>query len=539
MPSRPFSRLNPITFLQTFIAQSLEISETRERKECAGATNKIGQLGLVASACFEDAYREEHSLAGPLDPDQYASMIIEIKNIIGGNFSRASSEPGMVRVINSNCPFGAAVKQAPELCQMTSSLFGGIAARNFGYGKVILDKRIAAGDSLCEARIYIDPDQAAEDQGDEYRHNRGVIIGKTASTEVSARVEQQMSKVWCGSKLKKPDAGAIRIVAESAGMRKALEAVEIVGPTLASVLVTGETGVGKEIIARAIHAMSERWNSQFVAVNCGAIPENLVESALFGHERGAFTGAYEVHHGFFERADKGTLFLDEIDSLPLPAQVRLLRVLQENEFERVGGRQTLAADVRVIAAANCQLDKLIAKGAFRIDLYYRLNVVTIHIPPLRERPDDIPSLVTLILARLSGKYHKKLDKLSRHALQQLLSYNWPGNVRELENVLERSFLFSTGPVLEEVSLPETLALTQHMPPQPRPRGDSHSLKEAKKQAADIVEETMLKELLANFHGNVSKVAKSLMLTPRAVHQKLRSHRIDPNFFRVGPGPAGE
>lgn len=539
MPSRPFSRLNPITFLQTFIAQSLEIGEVRTRKEYAGTTNKIAQLGLVASACFEDAYREEHSLAGPLDHDAYTDMIIEIKNTIGGNFSRASSEPGMVRVINSNCPFGAAVKQAPELCQMTSSLFGGIAARNFGYGKVILDKRIAAGDRLCEARIYINPDQANQYQGDEYRHNEGVIFSKTASSEVSARVEKQFSKAWCGATLKKPKTDTMRIVAKSSGMRQALEAVEIVGPTMANVLVTGETGVGKEIIARAIHAMSERWSKQFVAVNCGAIPENLVESALFGHERGAFTGAYEVHHGFFERADKGTLFLDEIDSLPLQAQVRLLRVLQENEFERVGGRQTLAANVRIIAAANSPLDKLIAKGAFRIDLYYRLNVVTINIPPLRERPGDIPSLATLILARLSEKYHKKLDKLSQHALERLLSYDWPGNVRELENVLERSFLFSAGPVLEEVSLPEAFPQTQHLPPQRRTRGDSRSLKEAKKQASDKVEEAMLKELLASFHGNISKVAKSLNLSPRAVHQKLSSHQIDPNFFRTGPNHSGE
>jgi DNA-binding NtrC family response regulator len=533
MPNHPFSRLNPITFLQTFVAQSLEISAVCEREKSDSPTNKIEQLGLNASSCFEAVYREERTLVGPLDHAQYADMIVEIKNKIGGSFSRASSEPGMVRVINTCCPFGEAVKQAPGLCQMTSSVFGGIAARNFGYAKVILDKRIAVGDGMCEARIYIDPIQASQYPGDEYHHKGEVIVGKSASTEVGIRIEKQMNKVWCGTKSRKLDtANSPRMVAQSPGMRKALETVEIVAPTTASVLITGETGVGKEVIARAIHAMSERWNNKFVAVNCGAIPENLVESVLFGHERGAFTGAYEVHHGFFERADKGTLFLDEIDSLPLPAQARLLRVLQENEFERVGGKQSLTADVRIVAAASSQLDKLIAQGIFRLDLYYRLNVVPVYIPPLRERPEDIPPLAALILSKLSEKYHKSLHKLSKHALAQLMAYDWPGNVRELENILERSFLFASGPVLEQVKLPEKSSQMQPMSEQPLVQETSRTLKEAKKQAADKVEEAILKELLANFQGNISKVAKSLNLTPRAVHQKLTLHQIDQNTFRT-------
>jgi transcriptional regulator with PAS, ATPase and Fis domain len=280
--------------------------------------------------------------------------------------------------------------------------------------------------------------------------------------------------------------------------------------------------------------MSERWNSKFLAVNCGAIPENLVESVLFGHERGAFTGAYEVHQGFFERADKGTLFLDEIDSLPLPAQARLLRVLQENEFERVGGKQSLSTDVRIVAAAGSQLDKLIAQGVFRRDLYYRLNVVPIHIPPLRERPEDIPPLAASILTRLSEKYRKNPHKLSRRALAQLTSYDWPGNVRELENVLERSFLFTSGQLLEQVALPKKPSQPQHVPQQSLVQQTSCTLKEARKRASDEVEEAMLRELLANFRGNIKKVAQSLHITPRAVHQKLTQHRIDPNAFRLSP-----
>lgn len=342
-----------------------------------------------------------------------------------------------------------------------------------------------------------------------------------------------MNKVWCGTKSGKPDAAnRPRIVAQSPGMRQALETVEIVAPTTASVLITGETGVGKEVIARAIHAMSERWNNKFLAVNCGAIPENLVESVLFGHERGAFTGAYEVHQGFFERAYKGALFLDEVDSLPLPAQARLLRVLQENEFDRIGGKQSLPADVRIVAAAGSQLDKLIAKGVFRDDLYYRLNVVPVYIPPLRERPEDIPPLAASILTRLSEKYRKHPRKLGRHALAQLMRYDWPGNVRELENILERSFLFASGQVLEQVTLPKESFQTQSAPPHSLVQETSRTLKEARKRAADTVEEAMLKELLTSFRGNIKKVAQSLHITPRAVHQKLSQHQIDPSAFRL-------
>ncbi|HET9113378.1 MAG TPA: sigma 54-interacting transcriptional regulator [Burkholderiales bacterium] len=533
MSSQPFSRLNPLNFLQTFVVQSLESNDKNGEKP--SPLGRIEQLGLNAAACFEAAYREERVLEGALDHAQYADMIVEIKNKIGGGFSRASSEPGMVRVINSRCPFGDAVRHAPELCQMTSSVFGGIAARNFGYAKVLLDKRIAVGDGLCEARIYIDPEQAAQHSGDEYHHKGEIIVGKSAYAEVGMRIEKRMSKVWCGIPARKSGSpGSPGLVARSPGMCKALEVVEVVAPTKASVLITGETGVGKEVAARAIHAMSERWNNKFVAVNCGAIPENLVESVLFGHERGAFTGAYEVHHGFFERADKGTLFLDEIDSLPLLAQARLLRVLQENEFERVGGKQCLTADVRIVAAGGNQLDKLIAQGLFRLDLYYRLNVVPIYIPPLRERPEDILPLAEMMLSRLSEKYHKRIHTLSRQAVAQLMAYGWPGNVRELENILERSFIFAAGAELEQVMLPEAASSTPGMPEHAGSGTASRTLKAARKHAADKAEETMLKELLEKFGGNISKVAKSIEISPRAVHQKLSLHRIDPKVFRLPP-----
>ena len=528
MPDKLFSHLNPILFLQTFVAQSVEVSAKMGGGKGNDRLNYIERLGLTASGCFEAAYRQESGQDGPLDHDKYAGMIVEIKNKIGGNFSRASSEPGMVRVVNTRCPFGEAVMQAPELCKMTSSVFGGIAARNFGYAKVILDKRIAVGNGMCEARIYTDPEKAAAFEGDEYHREQGVIRGREASVKAQIIRDRRGGKVWCGVSPSQPeDSDKPSVVAKSPAMLNALEIVKVVAPTTATVLITGETGVGKEVIARRIHATSERWNRNFVAVNCGAIPENLVETTLFGHERGAFTGAYEVHHGLFEQAEGGSLFLDEIDSLPLAAQARLLRVLQGSEFERVGGKQRLSADVRVIAAASARLDKFIAEGTFRKDLYYRINVVPILIPPLRERREDLLPLVNHILVQLSAKYKKVIKALSEAAMARVMQYNWPGNVRELENVLERSFLFSTGPIMSELLLPQAGGGASSSVYQPV----DLSLKEAKQQAGEQIEALILKEALTRFCGNISEVAKFLRLTPRAIHQKINLHSIDPDDYR--------
>lgn len=533
MDKKYFSHLNPIAFLQTFVSKSIEAGEKLGCVKCNGNNrlNHIEQLGLNASSCFEGAYRQESELDGTLDHDQYADMIVEIKNKIGGNFSRATSEPGMVRVINTRCPFGETVMQAPELCRMTSSVFGGIAARNFGYAKVILDKRIAVGDGMCEVRIYTDAEKAATLQGDEYHREHEVIRGQLASAKASIDLGKSGRGTWCNARTDKSEhIKGPAFVARSPVMLKVLETVDVAAPTTATVLITGETGVGKEVVARRLHALSERWNKSFVAVNCGAIPENLVETVLFGHERGAFTGAYEVHHGLFERAEGGSLFLDEIDSLPLATQARLLRVLQNGEFERVGGKQNLSANVRVIAAAADQLEKLIAEGAFRKDLYYRLNVIPINLPPLRERREDILPLVDHILAQLAARYHKTDKTLSQRAIERVTQYNWPGNVREMENVLERTFLFSPGTVITEVQLPETGSTG----PVESGQAADQSLKEAKRCAVDQLEAQILKQALTRFHGNISEVAKSLEVTPRAVHQKLNLHSIDPKAYRSQP-----
>ena len=243
------------------------------------------------------------------------------------------------------------------------------------------------------------------------------------------------------------------IVGVSEGIRRVLGAVEKVGPTDSSVLIYGESGTGKELVARALHRSSLRAAGPFVRVNCGALPRELVESELFGHEKGAFTNAVRQRKGKFELAEKGTIFLDEIADLPLDTQVNLLRVLQEKEFDRVGGEATLQADVRVVAATNRPLKEMVADGSFREDLYYRLEVIPLFLPPLRERREDIPLLVGHFLERKSREINVPLRRLTDEALKILCDYPWPGNVRELENIIERTIVLSDGEVIGPADLP--------------------------------------------------------------------------------------
>jgi transcriptional regulator with GAF, ATPase, and Fis domain len=241
------------------------------------------------------------------------------------------------------------------------------------------------------------------------------------------------------------------IIGQSSVMQRVMSQIEQVAKTKAAVLVTGETGVGKELVARAIHRLSYRHDKPFIRVHCSALPENLIPSELFGHERGAFTGATSRRIGRFELADGGTLFLDEMGDLPADIQTRLLRVLQTKEFERVGGTATLRSDFRLISATNTNLEHEVNAKRFRADLYYRINVFPIHVPPLRERKEDIPLLARHFLKIYSTRMRKEFDGISREDMDRLIQYNWRGNVRELENIIERGCILSTGSMLQ---LPE-------------------------------------------------------------------------------------
>ena len=268
------------------------------------------------------------------------------------------------------------------------------------------------------------------------------------------------------------------IIGDSQLLRSTLSQVELAAPANTTVLILGETGTGKELIARAIHNLSPRCERTFVKVNCASIPAGLLESELFGHERGAFTGAIAQKIGRFEFADRGTLFLDEVGDLPLELQPKLLRVLQEQEFERLGGNRTLRVDVRVVAATNADLAALVAERKFRSDLYYRLNVFPIHVPPLRERPEDVPLLVRYFVQKFSRRQNKTVAYIPSNVMDALVHYPWPGNIRELENLIERAVLLSPGKELrvplaelEELTPPAALAapLGDAIPPIPTPR----------------------------------------------------------------------
>ena len=256
----------------------------------------------------------------------------------------------------------------------------------------------------------------------------------------------------------------LNLVGHSPKFRALLDEINVVAPVDCAVLVQGETGTGKEVVAQAIHEASPRRQNRFVALNCAAIPSALLESELFGHERGAFTGAVAQTAGRFQAADRGTLFLDEIGDLPLELQPKLLRVLQEKEFERLGGGRTVRVDVRVIAATNQDLWGMVQERKFRADLYYRLNVFPITLPPLREREDDIPLLIEYFVQKFAGRQGKLIDRIPEDVIETLMRHSWPGNIRELQNIIERAVIMTTGPVLDmqTIDLRKTERMTQNM-----------------------------------------------------------------------------
>lgn len=315
------------------------------------------------------------------------------------------------------------------------------------------------------------------------------------------------------------------IVGESAAIRQIFDLIKRVSPGKSTVLITGESGTGKELIARAIHQNSPRREKPFVAVSCGAIPENLLESELFGHIKGSFTGAIANKMGLFELADTGTLFLDEIGELPLLIQVKLLRVLQERQFKRVGGTKDISIDVRIIAATNRDLRKMVADNLFREDLYYRLHVIPIHLPSLRERKEDIPLLVEHFLEKCSHEIGKHFTRITEEALSKLVSYNWPGNIRELENAIERAVALEMNSVIDVKSLPENIrGATSHdsslIPSDIPPEGINLE------NVVDEIEKDLLVKALQKTGWVKKRAAKLLHLSFRSFRYRLDKFNID-------------
>ncbi len=325
------------------------------------------------------------------------------------------------------------------------------------------------------------------------------------------------------------------IIGQSAGMQELYKAIGRAAPTDATVLIRGESGTGKELVARAVYQHSRRGNAPLLVVNCVAIPETLLESELFGYERGAFTGAHARRIGKFEQADGGTIFLDEIGDIPLGVQAKILRVLQERSFERIGGNETIRVDVRVLAATNRSLEQAIARGAFREDLYYRLNVVNLVLPPLRERREDIPSLVEYFMRRYAAQLTIERPLIANEALDIFKRYAWPGNVRELEHCVYRAMVFSAGhpiqpsdvaraiaPVVDDgahtlLSVNESLRqlVARYL--------DANSGSGAHEQLLAVLDKLLVSEAMRRSHGNQTQAAKILGLTRPTLHAKIRRH----------------
>lgn len=305
-----------------------------------------------------------------------------------------------------------------------------------------------------------------------------------------------------------------RIIGSSSAMQQVYEIIGMVSETDAGVVIQGETGTGKELVARTIHERSTRSSHTFLAVNCGALPDALLEAELFGHVRGAFTGAVSDRAGHFEEAHGGTLFLDEVAELPLSSQVKLLRVLQEHEITRVGESTTRKVDVRIIAATNNDLGAMVRQGSFREDLYYRLHVVGITLPPLRDRTDDIPDLVAAIIQKLNNRYDKTIDGCMPEVLSTLTSYSWPGNVRELEHVLEHAFVVTprSQRVLTIGSLPEQVK---------QPPRQVHTERPARSTTHAMDERSQVTHTLAQAGGNKAKAARMMGITRAGLYKKLR------------------
>ncbi len=330
----------------------------------------------------------------------------------------------------------------------------------------------------------------------------------------------------------------VGIIGNAAAMQEVYKMIGQVAPTDVTVLITGESGTGKELIARAIHKNSFRAGHSFVAVNCSAIPENLIESELFGHEKGSFTGASQQRKGYFEQCDRGTIFLDEIGDMPLTAQTKILRALQEGEIQRVGGTEIIKVDVRILAATNKSIESMVKKNTFREDLYYRLNVVRILMPALRQRKHDIPLLINFMLQNLTKKNQAVANTIAKEALDLLVEYNWPGNVRELENIVHRSAVLAQGNTILAKDLPSEINQAEYsdITASTKEKGeneavDFHDLYNELCQISDNqdilsrVEAELIKEAIGASKGVLAKAAKILGMTTNTLKKRIEKYQI--------------
>lgn len=346
------------------------------------------------------------------------------------------------------------------------------------------------------------------------------IIAKNAFDRLALQEENARLRIEIG-RLE----GMGELIGQSEAMKEVFDKIEKVGTTDVTVLIQGESGSGKELVAREIHRRSKRRNEPLIIMNCAAVPETLVESELFGHEKGAFTGAAERRLGKFELANKGTIFLDEIGDMSTSTQSKLLRILQEQKFERLGGIETLTVDTRIISATHCDLEEEIEENRFREDLYYRIKVVSIKLPPLRHRKEDIPLLVNRFLHHFSEKHQKRMASISHDAMKYLISYDWPGNVRQLKNALESAVVLSNGEILDTTDLPEEI---KHPSDNTLPSGSidyNLTFRDAKKILIENFERDFIKKKLEECDGNISRTAEALDMHRQNLQQKIRELRI--------------
>jgi DNA-binding NtrC family response regulator len=321
------------------------------------------------------------------------------------------------------------------------------------------------------------------------------------------------------------------IQTKSSVMKKVLDKVRSVAPTKSTVLLIGETGTGKGVLAKLIHRHSNRRDAQFISVHCGAIPDTLLESELFGHEKGSFTGAVRRKLGKFEIANGGTILLDEVGTITPSAQIKLLQILQDKTFQRVGGEATIEVDVRIIAATNTDLKKMCDEGKFRKDLYYRLNVFPVEVPPLRERVEDIPHLVKVFLEKMNRFNSKEIHDIDPQVTEAFRGYLWPGNIRELENLIERAYILEAYSVLSPESFPSELFGSE--PPLTRVSTDTHlTLAEVRHRGVEEIERRYLEDLLTGNKGKIKDVAEKAGITTRQLHKLMKKHGIRKEEFKA-------